>query len=142
MTGTSAAEIPLSGRLLLVDDDVSLREFLSALLRCRGLDVTVAAHGKDAVRSLERMPIDAVVIDLFMPEMEGIETIIQLRRRWPGLPIIAISGGAVVNSHQILPVARAVGAGWTLAKPFTESHLLQTVAEALRSGSHSRTTPP
>jgi DNA-binding NtrC family response regulator len=114
--------------ILLIDDDDALRTVLARALTQAGYEVVEANEGRSAVEHLRRRPVDVVVTDLIMPGQEGIETIMQLRRDHPTLPVIAMSGG-MANSPHYLELARRLGAGRTLQKPF----LVEDIVQALRS---------
>ncbi|MBI5693494.1 MAG: response regulator [Verrucomicrobia bacterium] len=115
-------------RILLIDDDDALRTVLARALTQAGYEVVEANEGRRAVECLRRSPVDVVVTDLIMPGQEGIETIMQLRRDHPALPVIAMSGG-MANSPHYLDLARRLGARRTLQKPF----LVEDIVLALRS---------
>jgi DNA-binding response OmpR family regulator len=80
--------------ILIVDDDSSVRRMLELTFRSAGFATHVAANGAEALRTLDETPCDLVILDMVMPEKEGIETLIQLKERNPCPSIIAISGGA------------------------------------------------
>jgi CheY-like chemotaxis protein len=123
--------------ILVVDDNSALRAALHDLLSAAGHAVTTAANGAKAVDLVRNGDIALVITDLFMPEREGIETIIELRRHFPQLRIIAISGGGggrageALAPERNLQMARKLGATVTLAKPFTPQQLADAVALAL-----------
>ena len=75
-----------------------------------------------------------VITDIIMPEKEGFETIKDLKRERPGLPILAISGGGVIQSDELLEMAVSMGASAGLSKPFTGKALLAAVQKALDLG--------
>jgi DNA-binding response OmpR family regulator len=77
-----------------------------------------------------RNQADLVITDIFMPNQEGLETIIELRRDFPGVVIIAMSGKT--SASAMLSIARRLGAVDALVKPFKTSELLNLVAKALR----------
>ena len=116
-------------RILLIEDDEAFRKPLAEALRRAGHEVELAGEGRAALRLFKQTTFDLVVTDLFMPEMEGVETILALHRMQPGLPIIAMSGGGMVESQIPLNVAHKIGAVKTLTKPFRISELLGTIAE-------------
>ncbi len=117
------------GRVLIVDDDPLVRSLLCGFLTSAGHACVEAEEGANAVRALERSDFDVVVIDLLMPVREGVETIGEIRRRWPLVRIIAISGGSVrLPSASLLNLAAGMGAHETLAKPVDE-HLLTLLVE-------------
>jgi CheY-like chemotaxis protein len=114
-------------RILVVDDDALIREMLVRVLRRAGYEMTSAANGKDALEAHEAQPVDLVITDICMPEMDGLETIAELRRQAPDLRIIAISDVAGPRSY--LRAAESIGATRTLAKPFDAKLLLDTVKD-------------
>ena len=119
------------GKILLVEDDDEFREMLGRVLRREEHIVTTAANGNEAMRLLQDNAFDLVITDLLMPEKEGIETIMALRRKIPALKIIAMSGGGLVDPEDYLVLARKLGATQTLAKPFSGKELAAAVASVL-----------
>jgi DNA-binding response OmpR family regulator len=118
-------------RILVIDDDDSLRDIMTMMLTEAGHTVRQASDGRKGVALFRAEPADVVVTDLVMPEQEGIETIMELRRSYPRLPIVAVSGG-LDNSEIYLNIAAKVGAHRTLAKPFSAQDLLAAIEDALR----------
>jgi CheY-like chemotaxis protein len=118
--------------ILLVDDDELLRGVLAKALVLGGHAVIQASDGKAAMKLAQTQAIDLVITDIVMPVQEGLETIMGLRREHPGLPIIAMSGGAT-NSKLYLQIAAKVGARRMLSKPFSPGQLLDLVDEVLKS---------
>lgn len=118
-------------RILLVDDNDAIRTVLRRLLSRSGFDVVEARNGVEALSAHKARPADIVVTDLIMPEKEGLETILELRRMQPRLRIIAMSGGGRVRAQDYLKLAAALGASRTLAKPFSEAELLKAIQELL-----------
>jgi CheY-like chemotaxis protein len=116
-------------RILLIDDDETLRSALRRSLERAGYDTLEAADGRAALKLLTGDQVDVIITDLVMPEMEGIELIVSLRKSHPTVPVIAISGGGRTNSPQYLKIARGVGAARVLAKPFENEQLLEAVRE-------------
>lgn len=112
--------------ILVVDDDAQMRLSLRLILRRSGYAVAEAANGREAIAEIERAveDYDLVLMDIIMPEQEGIETILHLRRRNPSLKIIAMSGGARLLETDPLFLAQNCGANFVLAKPF-EPHALR-----------------
>ncbi len=116
--------------ILLIDDDTSLREIIAMILEHAGHAVRQASDGSRGVALFRAAPADLVITDLIMPGQEGIQTIVELRREHPKLPIIAISGG-LLNSELYLKLASKLGAHRTLAKPFSGDELLKAIDEIL-----------
>jgi DNA-binding NtrC family response regulator len=119
-------------RVLVVDDEPSIRAALTKMLTMAGYDAAAAANGDEATRSWRARPADLVIMDLFMPEKDGLETIIELRTYNPNLPIIAMSGGGSQASMDLLPDAKLLGATLTIRKPFTLSDLVALVERELK----------
>ena len=111
-------------RVMVIEDNADLRDFLRQALKLQGHEVLTARNGKEALGMLDGQPLDAVVTDLFMPEMDGIETITALRRKLPGVRVVAISGRPGVD---YLTVARELGVTRTLRKPFEIDELLEAL---------------
>ena len=116
-------------RVLIVDDDPSIRNFLQMLLEVEGYEVFSAIDGNDALAVQREHPAAIVVIDIFMPHAEGIETIVKLREEFPQAGIIVMSGGGARSGVDYLAVARELGAARTLKKPFGPQELIDAVLE-------------
>ena len=117
--------------ILIIDDDDSLRDSLRRTLHKQGYVIMEASDGGLGLKHLERQAVDLVLLDLFMPDKDGLETIGELRRTHPGIKIIAMSGGGFKGTVDVLHVAKMMGARRTLAKPFTREQLLDAVREEL-----------
>ena len=113
-------------RVLLIEDNADLRDYLRLALESQDYNVLAAQNGKEALGFLDGQGVDAVVTDLFMPEMDGIETISALRKRFPGIRVIAMSGRPGVD---YLTVARELGVAHTLRKPFEIDELLSALKD-------------
>jgi two-component system chemotaxis response regulator CheY len=122
-------------QILLVDDNGPLRGAASRFLVNEGFRVTEAENGDVALRLFRQSRPDLIVLDLVMPDREGLETIRELRRLDPQVPIIAMSGAGagVGRAKDYLHSASMLGATRTLAKPFALSKLLSLVRELLNS---------
>jgi len=114
-------------RILVMDDDHSVGEAIQALLAQHGDEVVLVEDGWHGIRAFESSVFDAVILDIFLPEIGGLEIIRRLRRQSPTLPIIAISGfppRTVLGSEpDFLNIAAALGATYCLRKPFELQHL-------------------
>jgi len=117
--------------IVLIDDDDQLRRLFHSALEHAGYRVLSAAGGKDGVRLLHDQVVDVILVDIFMPEMDGLELIPRLRKTRPATKIIAISGGS--DKGDCLDMAKHLGANATLKKPFSLQELLHAVATQLRS---------
>ena len=119
--------------ILLVEDEEQLRSMLRFVLESAGHEVEEAGNGKEAIESYRSRPADLLVTDIVMPEKEGIETIIQLRKSYPKVKVIAMSGGGRTGDLNYLELARKLGANHVLAKPFSNSEFLAAVNLVLQS---------
>jgi DNA-binding response OmpR family regulator len=111
-------------KLLVVDDDAQMRAFLAALLESRGYRVFEACNGKEAQARCRAILPDLVIMDLVMPDQEGVETIHTISQCWPHLPVIAISGA---SGGVYLDLARKMGADAVIRKPFEPDLILKEV---------------
>ena len=117
--------------ILVIDDEEALRKVDKAMLEHEGHEIMEASSGKPGMRLQRENPADLVISDLIMPEQEGIETIMELRREFPETKILAISGGGTNRPEDYLLIARGVGAHQVLKKPFKRSELLRAVEDLL-----------
>ena len=114
----------LTKSILILDDEEGIRDLFRETLEGAGYQTIVSASGKDALRQLKLHPIDLLITDLVMPGQEGIETIVVVRKDYPRLKILAISGFGG-GSH--LKAAQMLGANETLPKPVDITQLRNTV---------------
>ena len=122
--------------ILVVDDHPIMREVVCEMLEDACHQVRFAAEGHEALRKLSCARFDLVVTDIVMPEMDGIELIGELRRRYPDTRIIAMSGGGErFPTHDGLAIARRLGAGAALNKQFQAEQLLEAVDQMCPQGS-------
>ena len=119
-------------RILVIDDDASICEIVRAMLGKAGHVVTAASNGRLGLASLAREPVELVIADIVMPEMDGIETVRRLRSMTRPPRIIVMTGGSREGAMDQLAAARSLGADATLTKPLRAQHLLDTTAELLR----------
>ncbi|MGE0733249.1 MAG: response regulator [Alphaproteobacteria bacterium] len=119
-------------RILLVEDDPTVRLSVSAVLGRAGHEVVECIDGSRAIAALEAESFDLVITDIIMPDVEGLEVIRAVRTRHPECPIIAMSGGGNIDKAEILTWAEKLGARAILAKPFTGDMLRRTVEDCLR----------
>ena len=110
--------------ILILDDEAGIRDLFHEALQEAGYLTVRCANGRDAVCHLRDQQVDLLLTDLVMPDQEGIETIRQVRRDFPHLKILAISG---YGERDYLKLARALGAHKTLAKPVQLSELSECV---------------
>jgi CheY-like chemotaxis protein len=126
-------------RVLVIEDDECFRSLTLRWLQSYGIEAEGAAHGARGLALQRQRPADVIVTDMFMPEMEGFETIHDLREEFPQAKIIAISGRSPKAKYDVLQSARQVGAARTFEKPFRFEELVAAVREL--AGTTSGGTP-
>jgi CheY-like chemotaxis protein len=118
-------------RILVIDDDIQILEMLRQTLGCKGYEVIDAPDGKEGLRLYREAPTDLIITDIIMPEKEGIETIIELKRDFPDVKIIAISGGGQIAPEACLHLAEKLGVQRTFTKPVPRQDMIKAVKELL-----------
>jgi CheY-like chemotaxis protein len=124
-------EIQKMARILVIDDEALIRDLILKILESEGYETITATDGQDGIRIFRENPTDLVITDLIMPEKEGIETIMELRRDFKDVKVIAMSGGGKIDAETYLHIAKTIGAIGTIAKPFDRKEVLKTVQELL-----------
>jgi DNA-binding response OmpR family regulator len=125
---------PAGRRILLVEDDPTLLGLLSRQLEKKGYEVQTARDGLEALVCLDKSSVDIVVTDVIMPRVDGFEMMQEIRRRWPSLKIIAMSGGGYCGAGVYLDLSLRFGAVQVLEKPFTFEALLELLRAKLQEG--------
>jgi CheY-like chemotaxis protein len=124
-------------RILVADDDPQIRATIRTLLLYMGFEVTTTEDSGAIMQALVADEYDLVILDIFMPGLEGLETIRALRRRFPDTPIIAMSGVVFperrVATPDFLAMATKLGATASLHKPFAPHDLLVAVEACVSS---------
>jgi DNA-binding response OmpR family regulator len=115
-------------KILVFDDEPSILLMIKKMLEKAGHEVDIALNGKDGMEQFERNRPDLVITDIIMPEKEGLETILELRKRYPALKIIAISGGGRVGPDGYLPSAKLLGADMVFQKPLVQKEFMKAVS--------------
>ena len=116
-------------RVLVIDDDADFRTLALRWFRSYGIEAEGATNGADGLALQRARPADVVVTDIFMPEMEGIETIRDLSREFPEVKVIAMSGRDSRMKFDVFEAARQIGAARTFKKPFKFRELIAAVRE-------------
>lgn len=114
-------------KILVLDDEPSILLMIKKMLEKEGYSVEMATNGREGMELFEKNKPDLLITDIIMPEKEGLETIFELRRRYPELKIIAISGGGSVGPEGYLPSAKIFGANLVMPKPLVMKEFLQAV---------------
>jgi len=125
-------------RILVIDDDKFVRTSIRAVLEGAGNEVSDASDAETGLGLQRANPFDVAIVDLIMPNKEGLETIRELKRDFPALPIIAISGGGDIVRKNFFQAAELFGAKITLEKPFDGGELLAAIEDALDASTNSQ----
>ncbi len=122
-------------RVLIIDDDEAVRQVTSLVLEARGFDVVAVENGQSGVAAIKSGPFDVVIVDLFMPGMDGLATTRAIHQHSPATPIIAVSGfmfrGRCPSMPDFQPMAAEAGAVATLYKPLRPNELMQAIVDAM-----------
>ena len=131
-------------RILVIDDDTSVRTAIKVVLEHEGYDVSVVEDGRSGLAAIDAHLYALIIVDIFMPGMDGLETIRRIKQRAPLVPVIAISGflfrDSSVPAPDFLNMATKLGAASSLHKPFQPHELLTAVqaclAQSIRMPEH------
>ena len=118
--------------ILIIDDEKAILGFLKERLMGEGFNVLTASDGKEGMNLFNDNQVDLVITDIIMPDKDGFETIIELKRICPDIKIIAMSGGGRGLPEYYLDTAKGFGAQYAFEKPFKTSELLEAVHELLK----------
>lgn len=116
-------------KILIVDDDPQIRDVMRVWLEHEGFTVLDAENGREGVRIQRSEPAQMLICDLIMPDQEGIETIASFKKEFPGVGIIAISGGGKVGPDSYLEIAVQLGAWKAFKKPLDFPLLVDSIRE-------------
>ena len=119
-------------RILIIDDEPQIRSMLRLMLERVGYEVAEAPDGIEGIRRYRENPADLIITDLIMPNKDGIGMIIDLKKEFPKVKIIAMSGGGVNRPEGYLDGAKKLGATRTLTKPIDRDEMLKAVKETLK----------
>jgi CheY-like chemotaxis protein len=125
--------------ILIADDEEEVRDVVRQILEEKGYEVVEARDGVEALQAVSQFKVDLIVLDLVMPEKEGIETLRILVRSHSGIKILAISGAF---SGLMLECAKSLGADDVLKKPFSCEAILQKVEQLLEPTTRSTAPAP
>lgn len=121
-------------KILLIDDDNDVRTMLRLTLAHFGHTVIEASNGRAGVNLFRQEGGDLLITDIVMPEKDGLEVVMEIKRVRPSVKIIAISGGGRNSATEYLHIAKLMGASKVIAKPFSSETLMAAVDELLAAG--------
>ena len=122
--------------ILVIDDSPDFRNLLREVLTLEGFQVAEAADGREGLRLFGMVRPDVVLLDMIMPEKDGIETLREILRRQPDARVITFSGRAGASDHN--DAAQVLGAKRGFMKPFQIEHLLDEIRLQLAAGNPAR----
>ena len=118
-------------RILVMDDEEHVQIMLQKLLEHSGYEVEVASDGKEGTEKYKENPPDLAIVDVFMPEKDGLSVILELRRDYPDAKILAISGVGIRDYVDIVTLTKQYGADHAFEKPFMNKDLLKAIGDLL-----------
>ena len=121
----------MKARVIVIDDQEPIRRIIRRALEHEGYEVLEASDGEKGVDLLRRNGAALVITDIFMPGQDGIQTLRQIRKEFPGVKVIAMSGGGVTG-QDLTQGAELLGAARTLDKPFTTRDVVGLVEAVLQ----------
>ncbi len=119
-------------RIIVIDDQEPIRRIVRRALENDGHQVFEASDGEVGMALLEREPADVVITDIFMPGMDGIQTLREIRKRFPAIKVIAMSGGDSSGMLDLRRDAELLGAVKSLQKPFNARDIVEIVQTVLK----------
>lgn len=121
-------------KVLVVDDELVVREMMMEMIKPAGYEVIEATNGKDAFEVCNNEHVDLIITDIVMPEKNGIDLIMNVKKEFPDIPVIAVSGGGgITGRYDYLEIAKLVGAKNIIRKPFETHELRTAVSEAIEN---------
>lgn len=126
--------------ILIVDDESDMRSLVAMIVEGDGHVAHTAANGVEAMAILTDTPVDVVITDILMPEMEGVETVRAIKSLPKPPRVLVMSGGGRLKAMDFLDIATAFGADASLAKPFTSAQLRSSVEALLGAAARDSET--
>jgi YesN/AraC family two-component response regulator len=119
------------GKILIIDDEPYILQMLKKMLEKAGHEVSLASNGREGMDLFEKASTDLVITDIIMPDKEGLELILEMKKKRPALKIIAMSGGGRISPESYLECAKHFGAEKVFQKPFRHKDLVSAVEELI-----------
>ena len=121
-------------RILVIDDEPHILLMVKKMLERAGYEVDLASNGSEGLRLFSKLSPGLVITDIIMPEKEGLETIMEMKRISSELKIIAMSGGGKISADNYLETAKIFGSSLLIEKPLSQKQLLSYVEELVGPG--------
>ena len=119
------------GHILIIDDEETTLTLVTEVLKQEGFEVLLARNGEEGLALFDANTVDLVITDMVMPVKDGLDTMLELKKKVPALPVIAISAGGTIPKERYLAMAGHLQNTKTLAKPFSGEELLAVVHDQL-----------
>ncbi len=119
-------------KIVIIEDDLIIRESLKEILEMNSYEVLATDTGIDLMKKITGFKPDVLITDIIMPDKDGIEIIIEVKKMLPNIILIAISGGGRIDSESYLNTAKYLGADATLKKPFTHDQLISLIKSLVK----------
>ncbi len=129
----------MTGRILVVDDDQCILKTVEGILKDEGFEVVLASSGEQALDLVEKGSPALVLLDIWLPKMDGLEALALLKARHPGLPVIMMSGHGTAETAS---KSKGLGAFEFIEKPLNLDRILLTIERALSLAPHVEANPP
>ena len=117
--------------ILVIEDDKSHQKLLNRLLEHQGYQVLIASNGKEGLKIVKENSVDLIITDILMPEKDGYEVIREVKALYPGIKIIALTGGGKIKAETYIDMASKLGAHRTIFKPLKRDVFLTAVKELI-----------
>ncbi|GAB1482541.1 hypothetical protein MASR2M78_13570 [Treponema sp.] len=118
--------------VLIVDDEETIREVATAILQKAGHQCVSAVDAAQAIDKIQAHKLDVALVDVILPGRGGLDLLMEIRRDFPALPVVVMSGKVKTNTLPFQNLARQFGAGQILSKPFTSEELVSAVESVLQ----------
>jgi len=115
-------------KILVFDDELAILLMLKKMLEKAGHEVDIALNAREGMELFDSNIPDLLITDIIMPQKEGLETILELRQKYPGIKIIAISGGGRIGPSEYLQTAKYLGADLVFSKPLVQKEFLEAIS--------------
>lgn len=120
-------------RILVIDDEKDILLMVKKMMERSGYEVDIALNGEQGLRLFKQHDFDLIITDIIMPDKEGIELIMELKKIHSGTRIVAMSGGGRLSAEGYLDMAKRLGADRIFQKPFSQSEMVKAVDELLHT---------
>jgi len=118
-------------KILIIDDEQAILQMVKRLVEKAGHTAELASNGEEGMMMIEEHSFDLVITDIIMPKKEGIEIITAIRKNYPKIKVIAMSGGGKFTPEGYLKSAKILGANRVFTKPFNHREMMKAIDELI-----------